>query len=199
MNPARINYKIYQGSTFEEVYRWESATKTYATIASISNSAPCVITVTSGQPVPPVNWRVRVTGVSGMKEINLTVDEDYYLTTAIDTNNVSINQVNSANYGAYTSGGVMAWNSPIPLTNLTAKMQIRENIDAALLLELNTENGGIVINPTDYTITVKMTSSQTSAFSFTTAIYSLELTNSTSGKVTTFIAGNLSLIREVTR
>jgi hypothetical protein len=93
----------------------------------------------------------------------------------------------------------MAWNSPIPLTNLTAKMQIRENIDAALLLELNTENGGIVINPTDYTITVKMTSSQTSAFSFTTAVYSLELTSSTSGKVTTFIAGNLSLIREVTR
>lgn len=199
MNPARINYKVYQGSSFEEVFRWESATKTYATINTISNSAPCVVTVNSGQPVPPPNWRVRITGVTGMKEINLTVDEDYYLTTAINTNDVSINQVNSAAYGQYTAGGIMSWNSPIPLNNLTGKMQIRENIDAALTLELNTENGGIVINPSNYTITVRMTGTQTAAFSFTSAVYSLELTDSTSGKVTTFITGNLSLIREVTR
>ena len=78
-------------------------------------------------------------------------------------------------------------------------MQIRETIDSTVLLELTTTNGGIVINPTDYTITVKMTSAQTTAFTFSTAIYSLELTDTLSGKVTTFLTGNLSLVREVTR
>jgi hypothetical protein len=44
MTPAKINYKIYQGSTFQEAYRWESETKTYLHITNIAKSAPCIIT-----------------------------------------------------------------------------------------------------------------------------------------------------------
>ena len=199
MNPARINYKVYQGSSFEEVFLWESATKAYATINTITNSAPCVVTVNTGELTPPPHWRVRITGVSGLKEINLATEDSYYLSTTIASNQITINEINSANYGTYTSGGILAWNAPVPLVNLTAKMQIRENLDGALILELNTTNGGIVIDTAAHTIAVKMTSTQTTAFSFSTAIYSLELTNTLSNKVTTFLTGNLSLVREVTR
>jgi len=202
MNPARINYKVYQGSTFEEVFRWESATKSYATIGSIPNVAPCKVIVAIGDPTPPPQWRIRITGVAGMKEINLVNEDDYYLSTSVtgtNNNEIIINSINAANFSTYTSGGIVTWNTPVPLTNLTAAMQIRETIDSTVLLELTTTNGGIVINPTDYTITVKMTSAQTTAFTFSTAIYSLELTDTLSGKVTTFLTGNLSLVREVTR
>jgi len=202
MNPARINYKVYQGSTFEEVFRWESSTKSYATINSIPNVAPCKIIVAIGDPTPPPQWRIRITGVSGMKELNLLNEEDYYLSTSVtgtNANEIIINSINAANYTAYTSGGIVTWNTPVPLTNLTGAMQIRETIDSTVLLELTTTNGGIVINPTDYTITVKMTSAQTTAFTFSTAVYSLELTNTVSGKVSTLLTGNLSLVREVTR
>ena len=199
MTPARINFKVYQGSTFQEVLRWESATKTYATISAISKSAPCVITVNSGQPTPPVNWRVRVTGVSGMKEINQLSDSDYYLTSAINSNNITVNTINSAAYTAYTSGGIMEWNTPVPLAGYTAKMQIRESIDSStVILELTTANGGIVIDTTNYTISINMTSNQTAAFTFINAVYSLELTN-VGGAVQTFVNGNLSLVPEVTR
>jgi hypothetical protein len=202
MNPARINYKVYQGSTFEEVFRWESATKSYAAIGAIPNVAPCRVIVGMTDPTPPPQWRIRITGVAGMKEINLVNEEDYYLSTGItgtNNNEIIINSINAANFSTYTSGGIVSWNIPVPLSNYTGAMQIRENIDSTVLLELTTANGGIVINPTDYTITVKMTSAQTTAFTFSTAVYSLELTNTLSGKVTTFLIGNLSLVREVTR
>jgi len=197
MTPAKINYKIYQGSTFKEVYRWESQTKLYADISSITKAAPCVIT-TSANHIIPVGWRVRVTGVVGMKEINMTAEDSYYIVTAVTNNTVTLNQVNSSTYTAYTSGGVIEWNTPIPLVGYTAKMQIRETIDSSVILELTHLNGGININPTNYVITVTMTSAQTALFSFPTAVYSLELTDNNS-EVLTFIQGNLTLIQEVTR
>lgn len=196
MTPAKINYKIYQGSTFREVFRWESQTKKYANITAITKAAPCVITA-PGHTVP-VGWRVRLNGVGGMKEINMTAEDSYYIATAVTTDTITLNQVNSSTYTAYTSGGVVEWNTPVSLTGLSAKMQLRETIDSSTILELTNLNGGISIDPTYYTITVTMTSLQTALFSFPTAVYSLELTDS-NGDVTTFIQGNLTLIQEVTR
>lgn len=197
MTPAKINYKIYQGSTFKEVYRWESQTKQYANITAITKAAPCVITAPAH--TIPQGWRVRVTGVSGMKEINMVAEDSYYIATSVATNQVTLNQINSSNYTTYTSGGVLEWNYPISLVGYTAKMQIRETVDSpTVILELTHLNGGIILDTTNYTITVTMTSTQTAAFSFPTAVYSLELTDS-SANVTTFIQGNLTLIAEVTR
>ena len=197
MTPAKINYKIYQGSTFKEVYRWESQTKQYANITAITKAAPCVITAPAH--TIPQGWRVRVTGVSGMKEINMVAEDSYYIATSVATNQVTLNQINSSNYTTYTSGGVLEWNYPISLVGYTAKMQIRETVDSpTVILELTHLNGGIILDTTNYTITVTMTSTQTAAFSFPTAVYSLELTDS-SGNVITFIQGNLTLIAEVTR
>lgn len=198
MTPAKINYKIYQGSTFRETFRWESQTKSYANISAITKAAPCVITTSSNHAVP-VNWRVRVTGVAGMKEINQASEEDYYLATAVTSNTLTLNQVNSSGYTTYTSGGVVEWNSPVPLAGYTAQMQIRETVDSTTsILELTSANGGISINTSEYTITVVMTATQTRAFTFPTAVYSLELSDS-SGVVTTFLTGNLTLVPEVTR
>jgi hypothetical protein len=141
---------------------------------------------------------VRVTGAGGMKEINMTAEDSYYIATGAGNNTITLNQVNSAGYTTYTSGGVVEWNTPIPLTGFTAKMQLRETIDSSVILELTHLNGGISIDTANYTITVTMTSAQTALFNFPTAIYSLELTDS-NGDVTTFIQGNLTLIQEVTR
>jgi hypothetical protein len=197
MTPAKLNYKIYEGSTFQETFRWESQTKSYAQISAITKAAPCVITTQSSHTCP-VNWRVRVTGVAGMKEINITSDDEYYLVTSKTNNTVTLNQVNSANYTTYTSGGILEWNTPIDLTGYTAQMQIRETLDSSTVIyELTTANGGITINTTDYTITILIPANITRDFNFTTAVYSLELNYG--GVVTTFLTGNLTLVREITR
>lgn len=198
MAPAKLNYKIYQGSTFRETFRWESQTKSYAQISGITKAAPCVITTSSNHTIP-VNWRIRVTGVLGMKEINQASEEDYYLATAVSGNTVTINQLNSSAYTTYTSGGIVEWNNPIPLAGYTAQMQIRETVDSSIsILELTTANGGISINTSEYTISITMSATQTRAFTFPTAVYSLELTDG-NGIVTTFLTGNLTLVPEVTR
>jgi hypothetical protein len=201
MQPAKINYKIYQGSTFQETLRWESETKGYATISAITKAAPCVLTTAANHTIP-VGWRIRVVGVAGMKEINSLGDDSFYLVTGTTGTTLSLNRVNSLGYTAYTSGGVIEYNTPVPLTGYTAQMQIRETLESSsTIFELTSSmvaGSGITINSSDSTILVTISAAATRAFDFDTAVYSLELTDA-SGVVTPFLSGNITLVREVTR
>lgn len=198
MQPAKINYKIYQGSTFQEVYRWESETKVYVPIAAISKDAPAVITTSEPHNLP-VGWRVRVVGAGGMKEINSAADSYYTITDKTDTT-LEINSVNSLQYTAYTSGGVVEAGAPVSLAGYSARMQIRESVDSTTVIHTaTTENGGIELDNTTYkTITVTIPAATTQGFTFETAVYSVELYTG-SGVVIPFLVGNLTLVPEVTR
>ena len=198
MQPAKINYKIYQGSTFQETFRWESETKVYVPIQAIAKSAPCVITTSSVHQLP-VGWRFRVVGAGGMKEINSVGEDSYHLSTLIPTpTTVEINQVNSLNYTAYTSGGVVEFNQPVSLTGFAARMQIRETVDSTTVIhEATTQNAQIVLDNVNKTIQITLLANVTQNFTFSTAVYSLELYSG--NNVIPFINGNLTLVQEVTR
>lgn len=192
-SPTKLNFKVYQGSTFQETLRWESSTKVYAPITMIAKSAPMVITATN-HGVPP-GWRVRVTGALGMKEVNMT---DPVLATSVTQDTVTVNSINSLNYSTYTGGGVLEYNQPVDLAGFTARMQIRQKLeDTTVIKELTTENSGVVINNTTKTISLNISATDTAAFSFQTAVYSLELVNG--AVVTPFAGGTLTLVKEVTR
>lgn len=199
ITPAKISYKIYQGSTFKETFRWESQTKNYIQISNISKSAPCVIT-TSAVHTLPQNWRFRVTDVIGMTQINQISDDQYYLASSISNNTVTINSLNSSNFNNYNSGGIISYNIPVPINGFSAVMQLRETIDStAVLYQLTSAvGGGIVINSTDYTITITIPAATTAGFNFTTAVYGLELTSS-SGEVFPLITGTMVLVKEIVR
>lgn len=195
--PAKLNYKVYQGSTFQETYRWESQTKVYTPISAISKSAPCVITTTSASLIP-VGWRFIVTGVQGMKDINNNWD-NYYLATEVSGNQITINQVNSSQFAAYTSGGILEYNQPVDITAINARMQIRTEVDSATVIyEATSASGQIVFDQTLKTITITIPASVTQNFTFETAVYSVELFTG-SGRVTPFLVGNLVLVKEITR
>ena len=195
--PAKINYKVYQGATFQEVYRWESETKVYLPISQISKSAPCTITTTNPATIP-VGWRFRVVGAGGMKEIN-TNEDTHYIATGVSNTQITLNQVNSLNYTAYTSGGVVEYNDWVSLANLTARMQIRETVESSTVLyQCGTQTGEIVIDQTYKTIQLTIPASITEDFTFETAVYSMELVNQ-QGVVTPFLTGNMVLVKEVTR
>lgn len=198
MQPAKINYKIYQGSTFQETFRWESETKVYVPIQSIAKSAPCVITTTTPHNLP-VGWRFRVAGAGGMKELNSVGDEAYYLSTLTPTTTtIEINQTNSLGYTTYTSGGVVEFNQPVPLANLQARMQIRETVDSTSVIhEATTQNSQIILDDVNKTIQITLLANVTQNFTFATAVYSLELYNG--NNVIPFINGNITLVQEVTR
>jgi hypothetical protein len=195
MTPVKLGFKVYQGSTFSEVLRWESSKKVYKTITGITQSAPTVVTAASHSV--PDGWRVKITNVGGMTEINST--ENYHIATYIDSSNIEINALNSLGFKAYTTGGVIEYNEPVDLTGYTARMQIREKLDSSTVIhELTTENGGIVIDTTNYKVTVVISAADTALFTFNTAVYSLELISPTN-EVYPFVNGVLTLVKEVTR
>ena len=171
--PVKLNFKIYQGSTFQEVLRWESSTKVYVPITNITKSAPVVITAASHNI--PVGWRARITNVIGMKEINCSEDE-YYTVTATTADTATINSVNSVGYTTYTSGGIFEYNQPVDLSGYTARMHVREKLEStSIITQLTTENGRILIDNVYKTVTLKISATDTAALNFTQAVYNLEL------------------------
>lgn len=193
-SPIKLNLKVYQGSTFKQVLRWEASTKVYIPITNITKSAPVVITAPNHGA--PLGWRARVTNVSGMKEINST---EYNTITYTTLDTVTFNQINSLGYTAYISGGVLEYNQPISLNGYSARMQIREKITSDTVIHtLTTSNGGITFDDTVKTITLTIPDSVTASFNFTSAVYSLEFINY-SQEVMTFATGSITLQKEVTR
>ncbi len=193
MAPTKVNYKIYQGSTFNETLRWESPTKVYVPITSIFRTAPMTITAAGHNML--VGWRGKISNVVGMTEAN---NLDYIVASSITTDTVTFNSVNAVGFKDYVSGGILEYNQPVSLSGYTARMQIRAKInDATVIDELTTENGGIIINDSTKTITILISAADTAAYTFKSAVYSLEMVNGTS--VTPLIYGTLSLDSEVTR
>lgn len=193
--PTKINFKVYQGSTFNEVIRWESSVKTYKAITGITKAAPAVLTVV-GHGAPP-GWRVTITDVLGMKEINSS--DTYRTATVSGADEIILNEVNAASYTAYVSGGVVTYNSPVSLVGFTARMQIRASLTSETILDtLTTENSKILLDTENNTITLNIPATDTAAYTWSSGVYSLEL-ESSSGVVTTIANGNVTLVKEVTR
>jgi hypothetical protein len=192
--PAKVNFKLYQGSTFNEVVKWESPTKVFKSITGITKSAPPVVTSIAHNI--PVGWRILITDVGGMKEINDAINYVNVTDTSVDA--LTLGELNAASFSTYTSGGVITYNVPTDLTGYTAKMQIRSKItDTDFLFELTTENAGILLDTTLSTITLFIDAVDTAATPLTTGVYSLEMIKG--GIVTTIATGSVTLVPEVTR
>jgi hypothetical protein len=195
--PAKINFSMYQGSTFNEVLRWESSRKIYKPITNITQAAPCVVTATAHGI--PDGWRVKITNVGGMKEINSA--DVYHVITRLTDDDIELNAINSIAYTPYTSGGIVEYNEPVPLTGYTARMQLRTKIDDVTPIdEYTTVNGKLIISYTPgqvATIQILVPATDTALYTFKTAVYSLELINDTT--VVPFATGTITLVKEVTR
>ena len=87
----------------------------------------------------------------------------------------------------------------------SARMQIRENIDADQPVgDFNTSNGGLSIIETtgsavSGTIELLIPATSTSLYTFDTAVYDLEIEQTTTGTVTRLLQGKIKLSKEVTR
>lgn len=107
-------------------------------------------------------------------------------------------------YQGATFRDVTTWRAgapaqPVDLTGCTARMQVRQRIDApAVLAELNTTNGGVMLGGTAGTITLHLTAVQTAAIAWTSGVYDLEVVFP-SGDVRRLFYGTVTVSPEVTR
>lgn len=194
-SPVKLNFKVYQGATFKEVLRWESSKKVYKQITNVTQTAPCVVTSTAHGV--PDGWRVKITNVGGMTELNSV--ETYLQATKLTADTIELNTINAIGYKAYTTGGVIEYNEPVSLVGYTARMQIREKIDSTTIIdELTNANSGIVIDETNNKIELYINALDTALYTFTSAVYSLELISPTLD-VIPLANGTLTLVKEVTR
>lgn len=88
---------------------------------------------------------------------------------------------------------------PVDLTGYTARLQARESIEsAAAIINLTTENGGIVLGGTTGTITLHLSAAATAAIMIKKLVYDLELV-APNGDVIRLVGGTISVSPEVTR
>lgn len=89
--------------------------------------------------------------------------------------------------------------APINLIGYTARMQIRERVSAtAILTELTTANGRIVLTPAQGKLTLELSATLTDALTYPAAVYDLEVV-AADGSITRLLQGNVLIEGSVTR
>lgn len=118
-----------------------------------------------------------------------------------DTAKVSLSINQGATYRKTFTYKAGPENAPVAvdLTGYTARMQLRESQESAdVLVELNTENGGIALGGIAGTIALYLSAAATAAFTWTGAVYDLELI-APNGDVLRKLEGAVTVRPEVTR
>lgn len=94
-----------------------------------------------------------------------------------------------------------ATQAAVDLTGYSARMHVRATVaSTSTLIEATTANGKIVITPSTGVITVTLSATETTALSFTSAVYDLETEDSSSPAVVKRrLQGTVTLSKEVTR
>ena len=87
---------------------------------------------------------------------------------------------------------------PIDLTGATAKMQVRDTKGGSkLAFSLTSPSGGIIIDPTNGKLTIKITPTQTNKLFYPKSSYDIMITDSNANKIK-LLEGFMTLSRSVT-
>ena len=198
MKPIKQDLLILQGTTFSAPLQWCSPDPVHKLITNVEPGLPTLVTC-PGHGLT-ARTRVWITNVKGPHALNTA---DYKRATprdatVMDADTLAID-FDTGNAGAYQSGGVLTYYPPLDLTGYTGRMQVRASIDApGVLLDLTTENGGIVIDAPTGTIDRRVSAADSAALTFQSGVYDLELVDA-AGDVTRLAEGDVCVDREVTR
>jgi len=190
MQPAKHDLHIVQGSTLRDTLRLMQPRHEYRPITALGGS-PLRLTVDHGLPG---NWLAWVEGVNGMQGVNRSTRERPHRVTVVDAATLEINALSA--FGLNPSDGQLIYKPPVDLAGATARMQIRAGVGGALLLELNTENGGLAITGPG-TLTRTLSATETAALTWTDGVYDLEVEYA-DGTVQRYLQGVVTVSREVT-
>jgi len=195
MRAKHIDLIIEQGATFIKKINWYGGGKVTREIDSVAVGCPTTVTINSHGLPAGADTPVYINNVKGARSLNSKAKE--VLATYVDADSFT---VDTSTLGeTYTLGsGCVHYFVPKALTDWTARMDIRDELDDAITLVSLTSPDDIVINITTAEIQIIIAADVTAALDFTEAVYDLEMIDD-SGVVTRLIEGNVTLIKEVTR
>lgn len=195
MTPASIPLRVIQGTTLNKVLRLMQPGRVYKEISAIAAAAPVLITV-PGHGLPGT-WPVWFRGVAGLNGINREPDSTRpWMAEVVDVDTLRINAIDAT--GQKGQGGRLIYLPPVDLTGVIGRLQVRAAVGSSeVLLELNTTNGGLVIDGLGL-LRIHLSATQSAALAWKSGVYDLELTFS-DGTVTRFAEGDVVVSQEVTR
>lgn len=89
--------------------------------------------------------------------------------------------------------------APVDLTGCTARMHVRADLEnPTVLLDLNTENGGILLGGASGSVEIVIAAAQTEGITWSDAVYDLEIVFP-GGRVRRLLKGTVEIYPEVTR
>lgn len=184
-----VEFKATVGKTFSTEFQWAEPEYVYKAITAMTNTAPISITSTAHGLVD--GWRVAISAALGLTELNASADppleEDWYTATVVDANTVTINNVNGALLGTYTSGGYLQYLTPVDLTGYDARIEIRSEIGGTLLWSGNSEDGEMVVDDPTKAISLRIPPADTALFDAGRYEFEVEMYNGTD--VHTLVSG----------
>ena len=199
---AQYDLELLQGKTFSLALRWETPPVVYKAITGITQTAPVRVTVPAHGI--PDGWRVAITNVKGMTQINVEANKkltkrDYHQATVIDANTIEINDINASGFKEYVSGGYVQFNTPTNLVGFTARMSIKNKVGGTELFSLTTTNGRITIDAAARIIALNISADDTAAITWASGVYDLEMVSGdTPPVVTALLSGRVTVTKEVT-
>lgn len=186
------DFCVSAGATFHPTVRWGTDELSAVPITAISQTAPAVITA-PGHGVPP-GWPVAVVSAHGMSQINATryppQGADWHRATIVSADQVAFNDVNSADFSAYASGGFLVFSTPMALDGMTLGMSVYDNPNhTGTPLVTLAQGVGIFVDPHDLTIIPEL---QTAGLAWNLGYYVLDATDS-GGVVTRLLTGTITI------
>ena len=186
---------LKQGATFKRTYRWTTPPTVYKT-ATVTAVIPLTLEAT-GHGLPDT-WPVRILSRDSTPDDSCA--SSGATATALDPDTIEFNSVIDYSY-EIGDEVVISYMTPVDLTGFTAELQLRSSVRAAdPLLTISSQgvSPGIVLDNATKSIIVTITAAQSASFSFSNAVFQLELTSST-GDVTRLDEGAATLSKEVVR
>lgn len=198
MQPIQQDLVILQGASFSQKLQWCDSEAVHKLITAVQVGLPTLVTAAAhGLSCRTPVW---ITNVKGPRDLNTAGyrDVEPRCASVVDEDTLAID-FDSGSLQPYQSGGVLTYYPPLDLTGYTARMQIRQSIGSPQpLLELTTEDGGIIIDAATGTVERRIDAAATAALTWTQGVYDLELVDP-DGFTTRLAQGSVTVEREVTR
>lgn len=191
-----LTITIRRGASAQIPIRIETENLSFANITAMTRAAPIQITA-PGHGLPE-GWRAWVMNAGGMTELNSAwnnlKDSGAYRVSVLDVNNVELPDVNSSGFRAYTSGGQLAYRSPLDLSQFTsARMDVKTTPNSTPIVSFNTAGGTLQLDAAANVLWLILPTSTTGSLSAATRFFDIELVKA-SGDVVAACSANSKLI-----
>lgn len=173
----KLTLTIRKGSAEDIPIRLESEAWSYANISAVAQTAPLRITASA---VPPDGWRAAIMNVKAVGDFaaqsNPPKDSDLRSVAVVDPTTVEFNAINGAAFRAHTSGGQLAWRTPLDLNlYVGARMNVREKVGGPLVANWTTDTNELEIDVANRVLWLRLDDSATELLTAKNKVFDIEL------------------------